>query len=494
MVEIGKLGKRSQAGAAPPLAAVPAADWRRWLALPVVLTGTFMIVLDFFIVNVAIPAMQRELSAGAAAIEFVVAGYGLTYAAGLITGGRLGDLYGRRLLFAIGLALFTLASAGCGFAPSPEVLIAGRLVQGAGAALLSPQVLALLGTIYTGEDRTRAFTVYGMVLGIAAVGGQLTGGLLLAADVAGLGWRSCFFINVPIGIIALALLPRLVPEPEAAPGTGAGTREGLDLAGAGLITLGLVAVILPLVEGREQGWPLWSFLCLAASLPILLLFAAYQRRLVSRDQAPLIHPALFTERAFTVGILAVLVFFAGMASYFLVMAIYLQQGLGLSPIGAGAVFSVLGIGFIVASTVASRLIGRYGRRVLIVGALVMAAGLLLLRLSVDGIGTGGSPLALIPALLIDGAGMGLVMAPLISAVLAVISPRFAGISAGVLTTAMQAGNAVGVAIIGIIFFGALGNPIRRANLPHAFGLSLIYLIIIGLATAVLLRLLPAKRG
>src|SRR5690242_2694550 len=184
----------------------------QWAALAVVLTGTFMVVLDFFIVNVAMPAMQTDLHAGTGAIEWVVAGYGLTFATLLITAGRIGDRFGRRRAFSAGLALFTLASAACGLAWSPGALVAARFVQGAAAALLSPQVLSIIGLAYTGPDRVRALSVYGIVLGVAAAGGQLLGGVLVQSDVAGLGWRSCFLINVPIGALALALAPRLVPE------------------------------------------------------------------------------------------------------------------------------------------------------------------------------------------------------------------------------------------------------------------------------------------
>ena len=463
---------------------------RRWLALLVILTGTFMVILDFFIVNVALPAMQRELHASTAAIEFVVAGYGLAYAVGLITGGRLGDLYGRRRLFAVGLILFVLTSAACGLAPTATALVLARVLQGIAAALLSPQVLAMLGIIYTGEDRTRAFTAYGLVLGLAAVLGQLIGGLLIRADVAGLGWRMCFLINVPIGIAALILTPRLVPESRAE-----GHRR-LDLAGATLVTLGLVAVVLPLVEGRAQGWPHWTWFCLALSVPLLLAFVGYQRWRGAHGGAPLIDLALFGERAFAVGILVVLVFYAGIASFFFVLALYLQQGRGLDALASGVIFTAIGVGFLATSMSARRLAHWLGRQSLAVGALILAVGLALLYVTVARVGATGHIALLAPALLIDGAGMGMVMAPLISTVLAGIASRHAGAAAGVLTTAVQVGNALGVAIIGIIFYGALGHTGRREAYTHAFSASVLYLIASALAVAVLIQLLPhdADRG
>jgi MFS family permease len=220
----------------------------KWAPLAVILCGTFMYVLDFFVVNVALPSIQVSLRAGPTAIEWVVAGYALTSASFLVCGGRLGDHYGRRRLFMIGVGLFTLASALCAAAPDPAFLVGARLVQGIGAAVMAPNVLSILGTTYTGPGRVRAISVYGMVMGVAAVGGQLLGGLLISANVAGLGWRTIFWVNVPIGIAALAAAPRLVPESRVA-------RTGrLDFTGAALLTAGLTAVVLPLLDGREDGW------------------------------------------------------------------------------------------------------------------------------------------------------------------------------------------------------------------------------------------------
>lgn len=463
---------------------IAATGARHWLTLPIILTGTFMVILDFFIVNVTLPAMQRELHASAAAIQFVVAGYGLTYAVGLITGGRLGDLYGRRRMFVLGLMLFILTSAACGLAPTAAALVLARVLQGVAAALLAPQALAMLGILYTGEDRTRAFTAYGLTLGLAAVLGQLIGGLLIRADVAGLGWRACFLINIPIGAAALILTPRLIPESRTA------GRGRLDLIGVALVTLGLVAVVLPLIEGREQGWPIWSWLCLVTALPLLLAFVGYQRWLGARGRTPLIDLTLFGERAFAVGILAVLVFYAGVASFFLVLALYLQQGRGLNALASGMVFTPEGIGFLASSMSARWLTRRLGRQSLAVGALVLAVGFALLRATVAHIGVTGHIALLTPALFLVGVGMGMVIAPLFSVVLAGIAPRHAGAAAGALTAASQVANALGVAIIGIIFYGVLGRSGGRDAYPNAFGASLIYLTAVAVAVAALIQLLP----
>jgi MFS family permease len=297
--------------------------------LPVVLAGTFMVVLDFFIVNIALPSIQHDLHADSGAVEWVVAGYSLTAAVLLITSARLGDRIGRRRTFSIGLTVFTLASAACGVAGTPTVLVLVRLVQGVGAALLMPNVLSIIGVTFAGPRLGRALGAYGLVMGLAAVSGQLIGGVLVQADVAGLGWRACFLINVPIGALALALAPRTVPESKD-------ERAGrLDAIGTVLLTLGLTAIVLPLVEGLEHGWPAWTWISLGVAPLILAAFAAHQRSLAGRGGAPLVSPALFANRQFLAGVITQLTFWCGQASFFLVLALYLQLGRGLSALDAG---------------------------------------------------------------------------------------------------------------------------------------------------------------
>jgi EmrB/QacA subfamily drug resistance transporter len=447
--------------------AIPAPRTSIWAALPVVLAGTFMVVLDFFIVNVAMPAMQTELHASTGAIEWVVAGYGLTFATLLITAGRLGDLLGRRRMFSAGLLLFTLASLACGVSTSPEMLIAARAFQGAAAALLSTNVLSIIGVTYTGPDRLKAFSIYGTVLGLAAVGGQLIGGALVEA----VGWRSIFLINVPIGVAALALTPQLVPESRADHGSK------IDLAGTALITVALVGIVLPLVEGRQHGWPLWTWLSLAAAPVVLGAFALHQRRLHARGGAPLLDPTLFRDRGFSAGLLTQLAFWSGQASFFLVFALYLQQGRGLGALQAGLVFTILAVSYMATSMKATA-------RTTTLGVLTLAAGHLTLAGTVA---AGGSIAALVPGLLLIGAGMGMVITPLTTTVLASVPPEHAGAASGALSTMQQVGNAVGVAITGIIFFGA-----AKHGVPHAFELSLLQLAAVCAAAAALTLLLPRR--
>jgi EmrB/QacA subfamily drug resistance transporter len=454
------------------------------LTMAVLMAGTFVFVLDFFIVNVAIPSTQAELGASDSQIQLVVATYAIAIASLLILGGRLGDLLGRRRLFMAGLGLFTAASALCGAAPGIEVLLIGRVLQGVGAALFAPQVLSIIGVTFQGEERARAVTTYGLTMGMAAAGGQLIGGALIALDVAGLDWRACYLVNVPIGIAALLLAPRAIVASRA------GERgERLDLPGAALAGATLVAVVLPLIEGRNQGWPLWTFLSLAAAVPLGIAFVRRQRRLAASGGAPLVHPELFRERAFTVGVLASVVFYAGMASFFLVLAIYLQEGCGLSALDSGLVFTALAAGYLLASAGAEALAPRFGRQVLAAGGVVRAVALAGMALTVAAIGTGGSPLLLVPALAVDGIGMGLLTAPLVATVVGGMEERHAGAASGVLSTAQQVGNTIGVAAIGALFYGTLGSA---GDFTGAFEIALVAIAAVCLVVAALVQLLPGR--
>ncbi|MEW9532092.1 MFS transporter [Microbispora sp. NPDC049125] len=454
-----------------------------WGTLLVVLAGTFVTVLDFFILNVAIPSIQLELHATPAQIQLMIAGYGVAFASLMITSGRLGDQFGRRRIFTIGLAVFTLASLASGLAPNAEELIIARVVQGVGAALLTPQVLGIINTVYTGKSRVAAFNAYGLTNGFAGVFGQLIGGALIVANPDDLGWRTIFLINVPIGVLGLAFAGRTVPESR-------GDGKRLDLLGTLLVTAGLVAIVLPLVEGREQGWPEWAVISLVVSVPLLAAFAAYQRRLTNKGGTPLIDLSLFRERAFTVGVLATLAFFLAMGSCFLVLSLYLQEGRGMSPLGSGLVYVALGVGFFLSSAMAPQLVPKLGKQVLAVGGLLVAAGYGVLGFTASDIGVAGSVWWLVPSLLVAGFGMGMVMAPLSSTVLERVQPHHAAAASGVLSTAQELAGALGVALVGIVFFGALGGTPQAADFPRAFDLSMIMLVVFALVVALLVQLLP----
>jgi EmrB/QacA subfamily drug resistance transporter len=457
--------------------------------LPVLMCGTFMIVLDFFVVNVALPSMQSELHAGASAIEWVVAGYGLTCAVLLVTGGRLGDRYGRRLAFAAGLAVFTVASAACGVAPTAGLLIAARAVQGVGAALVSPNVLSIIGVAFPGAVRIRAITIYGLVLGLAAACGQLIGGILIQADVLGLAWRSVFLINVPVGLAALAVTWRLVPESRADREAGPAAARGLDVPGMVLITVGLTALVLPLVEGVSQHWPAWTWASLAAAPVLLAAFAAHELRQARRGRAPLLNLRLLRHRALAAGLATQLAFWCGQASLFVVLALYLQPGRGLDPLQSGLVVSIMAGAYLLASLRAPALTVRYGRALAAAGALILAAGHGVLLLTIAELGVGGHVLWLAPGLVLIGAGMGLCLTALNTSVLAHATPQTAGAISGAMSTAQQVGNALGVAVTGVIFFGALPG-----GYGHAMVASLAELAVLLVAVAALTRLLPRSRA
>ena len=450
-----------------------------WRAMPVLMAGTFMIVLDFFIVNVALPSMQARLHAGPAALEWVVAGYGLTFSIFLIAAGRIGDRIGRRKVFAIGLAAFAIASAGCGLAPDAATLVGFRIAQGLAGALISPSVLSIIGVTYTGQDRVKAISIYGTVMGVAAASGQLIGGLLIQLTPGGFGWRAVFLINLPVAAVALALTNRLVPESKA-PDAGK-----LDLTGTALVSIALTAIVLPLIEGRQHGWPAWSVASLIASPFLLGLFVAHQLRRPRSGHTPLLDMALFRNRSFATGLVTQLGLWGGQASFFLVLALYLQQGRHLSALTSGVVFTILAGAYLAASMRAPALTARFGRNLVGAGALILAAGhgLLLAAMAV-----GGSLAWLAPGLLLVGAGMGLCISPLAAVVLSSADPRTAGAMSGAMSTVQQVGNSIGVAVTGVIFFGALRHGYR-----HAFGLSVAELAVLLVVVAGASRLLPAPQ-
>ncbi len=458
---------------------VTAAPYR--FALPVLLAATSLIVLDFFIVNVAMASLQRDLHAGSTAVEWVVAGYGLTFAVLLLATGRMGDRYGRRRMFMAGTTLFTAASLGCGLAPNADLLVTTRFVQGAGAAMISPSVLALIGVLFTeAAERARAIGIYATVMGVAAAGGQLVGGLLLHLDPTGLGWRTVFLINVPIGIAILASARRHLPESRAP------KPEPIDVIGVVLATLALTALVLPLVDGRARGWPWWSLASLGLSPLLFAEFVWWQRRLVRAGRAPLVDPGWFAMPAFRTGVVTQFAFWAGQASYFLVLALYLQLGLGLSAMRSGLVFSILAATYLVASMRAPRLVARFGRDVIVVGGLLLAAGHVATALAAA---NGGHVGALAPGLLLEGAGMGLCLAPITGVVMAGVGPQHAGAVSGLLSTMQQVGNATGVALIGLVFFH-LAGPATPHALAHGFAVSTAILGGLLVAVAASARRLP----
>jgi EmrB/QacA subfamily drug resistance transporter len=437
-------------------------DPRRWLALGVVLIAVFMQLMDISIVNVAIPSIQRDLDASYSQVQWVLAGYQLAFAVVLITGGRLGDIYGRKRLFLIGVSGFTIASALCGFAQSPAMLVGSRILQGAMGALMFPQALAVTQVEFPQRERGAAFGVTGAVIGLATISGPLLGGLLIAGNLFGLDWRPIFLVNLPLGVLAVAAALVLLRESKA---------EGalrLDPGGVAIVSVALLMLAYPLVEGRDLGWPAWTFLLMAASLPVFAAFALYERRKTRRDNSPLVVPGLFGERAFVSGLLLNLVFFSGVAAFFLTFSLFLQIGLGFTALHSGLTTIPFSVGTAVGSAVSVRLAPRLGRSILSLGCLLLVAGMLAVIATISRYGEHIHSWQLLPSLVICGLGLGLTIPPLINVILAGISGRNAGSASGVLTTTQQVGGALGVAIIGVIFFGLLSSqaqPTLAAVVP-----------------------------
>jgi EmrB/QacA subfamily drug resistance transporter len=445
-----------------------------WAPLAVLMGGIFLVVLDFFIVNVALPSMQRDLHASDSGLEWVVAGYGLTFSALLIAVTRLGDRWGRRRMFSWGTALFVVASAACGAAPTMELLVGARLAQGVAGAMVSPMVLALIGDVYAGPRMPKAIGIYSMVMGLAAATGQLIGGILIHLGIADSGWRAIFWVNVPIGLAVVALSRRLLPNHRSA-----GPKR-IDLVELLLATATLTALLLPLLEGRRLDWPLWTWMSLGLAVVTGVLTAARSRSLLRSGRQPLVEPEAFRSRTVRVAIASQALLFVGMASYFLVLALYLQNGRGLGALSSGAVFTLVAVPYMLGTGNQRRLAARLGRWTVPAGAGIFALGHLALLGAVVEHGVGGSLVDLVPGLALAGFGMGIALTALIDAAMGDVEPAYAAAVSGVLSTAQQVGNALGVAVVGMVFFGAVSG-----GYAHALEWSLVVLIGTTAAVAVL---------
>jgi EmrB/QacA subfamily drug resistance transporter len=436
---------------APPAATDATADPRRWLTLIILLLAAFMNLLDVSIVNIAIPSIQRNLNASYADVQWALAGYTLAYALVLISGGRLGDIYGRKRLFLIGVTGFTIMSALCGAAQTAGMLIACRVAQGAMGAIMVPQVLAVIQVIFPPAERIKALAGFGVTAGLGTVSGPLIGGLLIQHNLFGLGWRPIFLINVPVGIIAVLAAAVLVRESRAP------SPPRLDPAGVGLISVALLLLLFPMVQGRQLGWPAWTFAAMAASAPVFALFVWYEQVKSRRDGSPLVPMRLFRDRGFSAGMAIAVTFFLGIASYGLVLTLFLQLGLGFTPLHAGLTFLPFSLGVLLASAAAARLAPRFGRGVTMAGALIIAAGMAGVIAATNHYGAAVTTWELVPGLVAAGLGLGAVIAPLADIVLARVPRADAGSASGVFNTGLQLGNSIGIAVIGVIFFGMLGS-------------------------------------
>ncbi|WP_107102013.1 MFS transporter [Streptomyces silaceus] len=455
------------------------------LGLFTVLLGASLSSIDFFIVNVALPSIERDLRASPATLEMVVAGYAVAYAVLLVLGGRLGDTYGRRRLFLWGVAAFGLTSLACGLAPGAWWLVAARAAQGAASALMLPQVLATIHATTRGERRARAVAVYGSVSGLGVVLGQVLGGVLVAADLAGTGWRMAFLVNVPVAVAALLCGVRAVPDSRAE------RPRRSDLGGTVLLGAALTALLLPLSEGRATGWPLWSVLLLAAAPLLALAFAAVERRAEESGGSPLLPPSLLREPGVGRGLVLGLPIFIGFSGWMFVTAVVLQRGLGYGALKAGLTLIPMGVAQCAASFLAPRLAARLGGRAMAVCALVHGSGLVVLAGTV--LGTPWSalgPPALAPGLVLCGLGQGVELALYYRIVLAAVPAARAGAGSGLAATVQQSCLAVGVATLGSLFLALVPSLGMRDAFVTVLGAQLAGL----LGLALLSLRLPRRLG
>jgi EmrB/QacA subfamily drug resistance transporter len=421
------------------------ATLHRWWVLAIVVAAQFMFGVDAFVVNVAIPTIAAELHASTAEIESVIAIYLIAYATLIVTGGRLGDIYGTKAVFLAGVLGFTLTSLWCGLAQSGPELIAARLAQGATAALMVPQVLATLHLLFADHARSRAFGIYGIVLGLSGAAGFALGGILVTLDLDGLGWRTVFFVNVPFGIAIIAAAIRIMPSVPRREGTR------LDVPGAIVLFTGLLCLIGPLLFGRDLHWSPLVWLAMAAGVAIVAAFVRLEHAVERNGGMPLIDLALLSDRCFMRGLAAAFFFFFANLSFYLIMTMFMQKALQIPPIKAGLVFVPLALTFVVASRLSGVRAKHRGTLVLIEGCAIQITGLAVLALTVAFV-PAPSALMLALILMIFGYGQGLVMAPLSGVVLSSVKPGSAGSGSGMYGTTAQIANAAGVAAIGAAFF------------------------------------------
>lgn len=455
----------------------------RWLALVVLLAGGFMPPLDFFIVNVALSSIHESLGANPAELQLVISGYACGYGVFLITGGRLGDLYGRKRCFLIGMAGFSLASLGCGLATSPVGLVIARIVQGSAAAVLLPQVLGSIRALFANErELARAMSGYGIMMGMAAAIGQFGSGALLQWNPAGLGWRAIFLLPLPICAVTLFMGWRVVPE------TGGGGNVRLDLGGAAMISLTLAAMVVPLSVGRQQGWPAWVFAVLAAVPLLIVAFIRYEQQLSRIGGMPLVDLALLRIPSFRRGVLVAALFFFT-TSFYLLFGLYQQEGRGMAPFEVGLAIVPYGIGLFLGPLVSAPLV-RLRPRLLSIGMAIQVSFYTMVGLLVA-LGVQGLPLT--AAVFFAGFGQGVAFPRLFATVLGDVPAAQGGVAAGITNSAMQIGAAISVAVIGSLFFMVLGGATGERAYAHAFSIAQ-WAATAGLFLAMLLALPPGRKS
>jgi MFS family permease len=458
----------------------------KWFLLTIISSSIFLAVIDIFIVNVALPSIRKGINGSDADIQLVIALYLLGYAAFLITGGRAGDQFGKKKVFLLGMISFTLASFFCGISETAFQLNTARLLQGISAGFMIPQGISYIQVLFPDPiERIKAISIYGSIAGTASVIGQFLGGLLPDLHFFVAGWRLLFLINVPLGLASTLLAIRFLPSQKSM------AKEKFDYLGILLLTLTLMALIYPMIRGRELGWPLWSRLSLAGSLVLLLLFIYDQKQKVSRQQFPLIDMKLFDFKDFNIALCAVLFYFMVQDSYFLLNVILIQTGFGISSTETGLFFVLQGLGFVAASLISIRLVPIYGKKVLQAGLLIMiiASGLHIVVFVSANI----SKIIAYPVLFTYGLGCGAVLPSLMTMALKSIPTKFAGAASGTYTTFQQTAIALGIGIIGGLFFYLAGENPSTITYLKAYRTAMLVNMLLLVLAGVCLMLLPEKK-
>ena len=427
-------------------------DRSPWPAFLIVLAALAMDLLDSTIAQTAAPAIRHDLGGSYASLEWISAAYTLAMAVMLLLGSRLGDILGRRRVLLVGLGGFVGASALCALAPTPETLIAGRALQGAVAALMVPQGFGLIRELFGDDGQQKAFGVLGPVMGVTAIAGPLVGGGLVDLDALGTGWRAIFLVNVPVGLAAIVAGRRYLPRtPAATPGARPDTTSVM------LAMVGGLAVVYPLIQGREHGWPAWSFAMLAAGVTTLLGFAALQARRVRQGRSPLVEPSILRRRPYVAGLAVVLGFIGAMGGMLLALNVMLQTGLGFSPLAAGVATIPIPVAAVGGSITSSSLLARLGRATMHIGIALMAVGLIAVDVVLHATGGDVSAWQLTAPLALTGWGMGMVFVPMFDVILAGVAPHELGSASGLLESVQQLAMSIGIAATGTVLFDRLGH-------------------------------------
>ena len=451
-----------------PASPVSVTPKRAWLALAVLLAGMFMALLDTTIVNVALPTIRDSLSASEATLSWIIAGYALSYGLALIPAGRFGDRFGHKWVFFAGLALFTVASVAAGLAQDETQLIVARVIQGLGGGIFFPPVTAFIQLLFPPMKRGAAFAIMGATIGVSTALGPIVGGLLIQAIGEETGWRWIFVINLPIGVLALVAAAVLLPS-------GAeGKKLSTDLLGLVLLSGALVAILVPLIQGQDEGWPLWTYLSIGGGVLAIVAFAFWERFVAARGSEPLVPPHLFSHKAFTGGVILALVYFAAFTSIFFAISLFWQAGLGHTALEAGLVSTPFAIGSILGASQSDRLAQRLGRAVLTIGVALLALGLIALWLILLVVPTTElTNWELLVPMLVAGVGSGLFIAPNARFIVATVDRSEAGAASGVIGTMQRIGSAIGIAVIGSILFGVadletIGSDIKAGMMDGTF--------------------------